>query len=255
MVSEGLFAQVRRIARAAGREIMAHYGAADAGVSTKADNSPLTAADLAAHRTIMDGLRAGIPGGYPIVSEEGDLPPYEARAAWTRWWLVDPLDGTKEFLQRNGEFTVNIALMENGVPTLGVVFAPAINVEYSAALGLGSWIHEAGREPRRLFGPSRPGPEGLTIVESRSHPSAALEAWLGTVKVAKRVQAGSSLKFGVVAEGRAHCYPRFGPTHDWDVAAGDCVWRNAVASGQRASSIVYNTPELLNPGFVIGVIS
>ena len=106
----------------------------------------------------------------------------------------------------------------------------------------------------RLAGPAAPGPEGAVVVESRSHPSKELEDFLKTIKVARRVQAGSSLKFGVVAEGAAHLYPRFGPTHDWDVAAGDCVWRNAAMTGQRPSSIVYNTPELLNPGFVIGVM-
>jgi 3'(2'), 5'-bisphosphate nucleotidase len=125
---------------------------------------------------------------------------------------------------------------------------------YAGGSGLGSWKHQHGSEPRRLTGPSKPGPDGAVVVESRSHPSAALEAWLKTIKVARRVQAGSSLKFGVIAEGVAHLYPRFGPTHDWDVAAGDCVWRNAIADGQRPSPIVYNTENLLNPGFVIGVL-
>ncbi len=232
---------------------MAFYGAVGA-VVRKADQSPLTRADQAAHEAIVAGLPAVLPP-LPIISEEGEIPPYEERQRWTQYWLVDPLDGTKEFLQQNGEFTVNIALMDHNVPVLGVVNAPAIGIEYWAAEGLGSWRSIRGGAPERLLGPGKPGPEGLTIVESRSHPSAELEAWLGTVKVAKRVQAGSSLKFGVVAEGRAHCYPRFGPTHDWDVAAGDCVWRNATASGQRPSPIVYNTPDLLNPGFVIGVLS
>jgi 3'(2'), 5'-bisphosphate nucleotidase len=244
--------ELRRVARAAGELAMQHYGSGE-GVSYKADQSPLTAAVRAAHEAITAALEEMTPD-IPVISEEGTLPPYEQRRGWERFWLVDPLDGTKEFLQQNGEFTVNIALIEGGEPVLGVVYAPAIHVEYAAGRGLGSWKSELGGDAARLTGPAAPGPEGAVVVESRSHPSKELEAFLKTIKVARRVQAGSSLKFGVVAEGAAHLYPRFGPTHDWDVAAGDCVWRNAAESGQRPSSIVYNTPELLNPGFVIGVM-
>ena len=244
---------LRAIARTAGDEIMAFYGTALL-VAEKHDHSPLTEADTAAHTVIVAALRARTPG-VPIVSEEGELPPYEERRGWTRYWMVDPLDGTKEFLHRNGEFTVNIALLEEGQPVLGVVHAPAIGVTYAAGRGLGSWKYTEDGAPARLTGPAAPGPEGVVVVESRSHPSRELEDYLKTIKVARRVQAGSSLKFGVVAEGAAHVYPRFGPTHDWDVAAGDCVWRNASAHGERPSPIVYNTPDLLNPGFVIGVLA
>ncbi|HEY2805818.1 MAG TPA: 3'(2'),5'-bisphosphate nucleotidase CysQ [Gemmatimonadales bacterium] len=246
--------QLGAIAREAGAAAMRFYGE-KGGVELKADRSPVTRADRAAHDVIVRSLTS-LDLGIPLISEEGAVVPYEERRGWTRFWLVDPLDGTKEFLQQNGEFTVNIALIENGEPVRGVVYAPAIDVLYSAGRGAGSWKHEAGAS-RRLLGPGAPGPEGIVVVESRSHPSAQLEAFLATIKVARRVQAGSSLKFGVVAEGKAHCYPRFGPTHDWDVAAGDCVWRNAVPEGaaERASPIVYNTPDLLNPGFVIGVLS
>lgn len=244
---------VAALAHQAGAAAMRYYGDAGA-VTLKADRSPVTDADRAAHAVIVSAL-GRLGDGMPVISEEGTIPAYDERRRWTQYWLVDPLDGTKEFLQQNGEFTVNIALMEHGVPVLGVVYAPAIDVEYSAGRGLGSWKREGSSGPTRLVGPSAPGPEGVIVVESRSHPSAELEAWLRTIKVAKRVQAGSSLKFGVVAEGLAHCYPRFGPTHDWDVAAGDCVWRNAILEGQRPSPIVYNTPDLLNPGFVIGVLS
>ena len=244
--------ELRRIARAAGVLAMQHYGAAEE-IVYKDDRSPLTAADRAAHDAIVPALEEMTPD-IPVISEEGRLPPYEERRDWRRFWLVDPLDGTKEFLHQNGEFTVNIALIEDGEPVLGVVYAPAILVEYSAGRGLGSWKREPGGEAVRLTGPAAPGPDGAIVVESRSHPSKELEDFLKTIKVARRVQAGSSLKFGVVAEGAAHLYPRFGPTHDWDVAAGDCVWRNAAVSGQRPSSIVYNSPALLNPGFVIGVM-
>ena len=248
-----LLEAVRDLVRRAGEQVMAVYGRGEVAVERKSDDSPLTEADRAAHALIVPGLTALTPG-IPVISEEGDLPPFEQRRGWTRFWLVDPLDGTKEFLHRNGEFTVNVALVEDGVPVLGVVLAPAIDTEYFAARGAGSF-KRVGSATTRLYGPAAPGPDGATVVESRSHPSKALEAFLATVKVAKRVPAGSSLKFGLVAEGAAHVYPRFGPTHDWDVAAGDAVWRYASRGEPRPSTIVYNTPDLLNPGFVIGVLS
>lgn len=250
MVTRESLRRVMDIARRAGAAAMEHYGSAAAEL--KADRSPVTAADRAAHTVILAALTAWTPD-VPVISEEGEIPPYEARKAWRRFWLVDPLDGTKEFLQQNGEFTVNIALIEATAPVLGVVYAPAVGVLYFAGRGLGSWKQEDGAEPQRLFGPPKPGPEGVVIVESRSHPSAELEAYLATLKVARRERAGSSLKFGLVAEGRAHLYPRFGPTMEWDVAAGDCVWRQAAASGERTSPLVYNTPALKNSGFVVGV--
>ena len=250
MVTAEALERVTAIARRAGAAAMEHYGSAAAEL--KADRSPVTAADRAAHAVIVDALAAWTPE-VPVVSEEGEIPPYQARQAWPRFWIVDPLDGTKEFLQQNGEFTVNIALIEGTAPVLGVVYAPAVGVLYYAGRGLGSWKQEDGGAPQRLFGPAKPGPEGVVIVESRSHPSAELEKFLGTLKVARREKAGSSLKFGLVAEGRAHLYPRFGPTMEWDVAAGDCVWRQAAASGERPSPLVYNTPTLKNSGFVVGV--
>lgn len=252
LATRELLDDIRRIARAAGALAMQHYGSTE-GVTLKGDQSPLTEADRAAHHAIVPALEELTPS-VPVISEEAELPPFAERRDWVRFWLVDPLDGTKEFIQQNGEFTVNIALIERGEPVLGIVYAPAIHIEYVAGKGLGSWKSEQGGEDVRLFGPAVPGPEGAVIVESRSHPSPALEEFLRTITVARRVRAGSSLKFGVVAEGKAHLYPRFGPTHDWDVAAGDCVWRNATASGQRPSTLVYNTEKLLNPGFVIGVM-
>ena len=251
MVTTESLARVVSIARAAGDAAMAHYGSS-AAAELKADQSPVTAADRAAHAVIVPALEAWTPD-IPVVSEEGVIPSWETRQNWRRFWIVDPLDGTKEFLQQNGEFTVNIALIEDSAPVLGVVYAPAVGVLYSAGRGLGSWKQADGGAPVRLYGPPKPGPEGVVIVESRSHPSAELEAYLKTLKVARREKAGSSLKFGLVAEGRAHVYPRFGPTMEWDVAAGDCVWRQAAASGERPSPLVYNTPTLKNSGFVVGV--
>ncbi len=244
------------IARRAGVAAMAHYGApgdAQVAVQQKADASPVTAADHAAHAVIVSAIAHAFPG-IPVISEEGAIPDYEVRKNWQRFWLVDPLDGTKEFIHRNGEFTVNIALIEYGVPVLGVIFAPALDVLYAAGRGLGSWKHDGAVGTVRLFGPDAPGPEGVTIVESRSHPSAELETYLATLHVASRLPAGSSLKFGLVAEGKAHLYPRLGPTMEWDVAAGDCVYRYASAGEARASPLVYNTPSLKQQSFVLGVI-
>ena len=250
MVNDASLERLVAIARAAGAAAMAHYGAPGL-VELKADRSPVTDADRAAHRVIVDALAAWAPE-VPIVSEEGEIASWEVRRHWTRFWLVDPLDGTKEFLQHNGEFTVNIALIDSAAPVLGVVYAPAIDVLYAAGRGLGSWKREGAADAVRLLGPGRPGPEGVVVVESRSHPSAELEVFLATVRVARRLQSGSSLKFGLVAEGQAHCYPRFGPTMEWDVAAGDCVWRYASPNGERPSPLAYNTPALRNSGFVIG---
>jgi 3'(2'), 5'-bisphosphate nucleotidase len=250
-VSPDSLIRLTALAREAGTAAMKHYHAGVA-VTEKGDKGPVTAADHAAHRVILRGLTEW-DASIPVISEEGDIPGYDVRKSWRRFWLVDPLDGTKEFIQRNGEFTVNIALVEDGRPVMGVVFAPALDLMYYAGEGLGSWKRDGGGAPQRIHStPPHPG-HGLVVAESRSHPSAELEKYLGTINVARRVQAGSSLKFCWVAEGRADIYPRLGPTMEWDVAAGDCVFRNSALVGQRVSSLVYNQPELRNQGFVIGM--
>ncbi|HXE57645.1 MAG TPA: 3'(2'),5'-bisphosphate nucleotidase CysQ [Gemmatimonadales bacterium] len=250
-VSPEALVRLAAIAREAGRAAMAYYRP-ELTVERKADASPVTAADHAAHDVIVRALRDWDPT-VPVISEEGEIPPYEVRRGWRRFWLVDPLDGTKEFIQRNGEFTVNIALVEDGVPTLGVIHAPALDLLYYAGDGLGAWKREGDGAPVRIVSrPPLPG-HALVVAESRSHPSAELEAYLATINVRRRVQGGSSLKFCWVAEGRADIYPRFGPTMEWDVAAGDCIFRNSAVAGRRASPLVYNQPELRNPGFVIGL--
>jgi 3'(2'), 5'-bisphosphate nucleotidase len=238
------------IAREAGAAAMRRYQDPGA-VTAKADRSPLTEADRASHEIIVTALGAWDPGT-PVLSEEGVIPPWEERRGWSRFWLVDPLDGTKEFLQHNGEFTVNIALIEAGEPVLGVVYAPALDLLYAAGAGHGSWKYQAGSGPQRLWGPDGRPDRALVVVESRSHGSEALERYLRTVHVARRMKVGSSLKFGLVAEGAADLYPRFGPTMEWDVAAGDCVWRDAAREGRRASPLTYNKPDLANGDFVIG---
>jgi len=251
MVSAASMARLGQIARAAGDEILRHY--ADPGIVTlKADASPLTDADRGAHRVIVGALRAWDPT-IPVISEEGDLPAFEERCEWARFWLVDPLDGTKEFLKRNGEFTVNVALVTGERPVLGVVFAPALGLLYTAGAGLGAWRTEAGKDPVRVFSAPRPPGTPLVVAESRSHPSAELEAYLATIPVAHRVQVGSSLKFCWVAEGKADIYPRLGPTMEWDTAAGDCVFRHSAYRGERFSPLSYNTPHLRHDRFVVGL--
>jgi 3'(2'), 5'-bisphosphate nucleotidase len=239
------------LAVAAGRAAMAHYRPG-IEVELKGDRTPVTAADRAAHAVIVSALAAWDPA-VPVVSEEGAIPGDAERQGWPRFWLVDPLDGTKEFLSRNGEFTVNIGLIDQGVPVLGTVYAPALDLLYYGGRGLGSW-KRVGQGPamRIVSHPPLPG-HALRVVESRSHPSAALEAFLKTETVAERIPVGSSLKFCWVAEGKADCYPRFGPTMEWDVAAGDCIFRYSGGRGERVSPLTYNQPGLRNAGFVVGL--
>jgi len=254
MVStERLIQDIRLLARDAGRAILRHYGSSETrqAVAWKENATPLTQADRDAHAVIADGL-ASIAPDVPMVSEEGDIPEYEERRDWKRFWLVDPLDGTKEFTKGIGEFTVNIALIESGAPTMGVVFAPAIDLLYWARAGMGTWREEDGAKAERVFSGERPASGGRIIVQSRSHPSAELEAYLATIQVEQRIPLGSSLKFCWVADGRADLYPRFGPTMEWDVAAGDSIYRESARTGRRQTSFTYNKRELRNGSFVLG---
>ncbi len=238
------------IARVAGAEILRWYGGTGV-VEFKGDGSPLTVADRAANDLVVRELRAWTPR-VPIVSEEDAIPAFEERQRWPAFWLVDPLDGTKEFLSGNGEFTVNIALITDRAPVLGVVFAPALGQCWYGGLGLGSWVEGSSGSATRIYSSSPAPGQPLVIVESRSHPSDRLEQYLKTVPVSTRIRAGSSLKFCLVAEGKADLYPRFGPTMEWDVAAGDCVYRNSGRDEPRRSSLVYNQPTLTNGDFVLG---
>jgi 3'(2'), 5'-bisphosphate nucleotidase len=245
-----LLEDVLAISVEAGHRIMKIY-AADIAVTHKEDDSPLTQADLAAHRHIVEALQKLTPA-IPVLSEEAADIPYATRSAWTRYWLVDPLDGTKEFIKRNGEFTVNIALIESGSPTLGVVHAPALDVSYLAAQGLGAF-RERGktREPIR----TRSTPAKPCMVVSKSHRDAALEAFLSRAPEHDAVSRGSSLKFCLVAEGSADLYPRTGPTSEWDTAAGQCVAEQAGGKVLRLpdlSPLRYNQKDsLLNPSFAV----
>ena len=233
LVGAGLLEAVEHIARQAGAAILEVY-AGDLDARHKADGSPVTEADERAEALITPALRALLPG-VPVVAEEaasrGELPPAPELAAG-RFWLVDPLDGTREFLLRNGEFTVNIALVEQGLPVLGVVLAPALGPAgrlYAGQAGHGAWVQDgAGRRPARC----RPLPAaGAVLAVSRAHgDDAATAAWVrrwreqrGAAEPAGRIAAGSALKFGLLAEGRADLYPRAGRTMEWDTAAGQAV--------------------------------
>jgi 3'(2'), 5'-bisphosphate nucleotidase len=252
MVAGELRRQVVNLAREAGRATMIYYDGAAVDVREKQDRSPVTLADEVAHQIILEGL-GRIDPSTPVVSEEADAASFETRSGWRRFWLVDPLDGTKEFIKRRAEFTVNIALVEHGEPVLGVVVAPALELLYWAVKGQGAWREEKGGPAERIYSNVPSAGTPLTVVESLSHPSQELEDYLQTIPVARRVKAGSSLKFCWVAEGRADIYPRLGPTMEWDVAAGDCVYRQSGRDGERVSPLVYNKPDLRNSSFVIGL--
>ncbi|MEQ9091642.1 MAG: 3'(2'),5'-bisphosphate nucleotidase CysQ [Balneola sp.] len=240
------------IAKEAGREILKYYND-EIEVKSKSDDSPLTKADLAAHLYIVGEL-SKLDSDIPIISEESGVPEFEERKKWEKYWLVDPLDGTKEFIKKNGEFTVNIALIENGCSVLGVVYAPAKKLLYYGLKGLGAFRQKGNSEPERIYSEKANKSEPISIIESRSHGSVALEQFLEDegIKVKERVKSGSSLKICLVADGTADLYPRMGPTMEWDVAAGDAVYRYSSKEGVHESGINYNKENLLNPNFVIG---
>lgn len=215
------------------------------------DTSPVTDADLAANQYITEQLPL-LDRQIPIISEETKSADYETRKHWRRFWVVDPLDGTKEFVKGSDEFTVNIALVDEQEPVLGVIYIPAKDQLYYAEKGRGSWKRDGDRPAVQIFSSIPDLSKGLTVVESASHPSKELENYLKDLPVRQRISAGSSLKFCAVAEGRADIYPRMGPTMEWDVAAGDCIYRNSGRTGQRRTSFTYNKPSLKNDSFVIG---
>jgi 3'(2'), 5'-bisphosphate nucleotidase len=245
--------KIIKTAREAGEKILTYYSD-DVEVYHKEDDSPLTQADLASQKVILKAL-SGIDPDTPVISEEAELPPYERRKDWKRFWLVDPLDGTKEFIKRNGEFTVNIALIEHGEPVLGVLYIPAKDQLYYAQEGEGSFRKQGKEQAARIFSSSADKSRPLKVAVSRSHRSDSLENNLNEqgIRVEEFLSAGSSLKFCLVAEGKADIYPRTGPTMEWDVGAGDCIYRNSVKNGDHHSPLRYNKPDLRNEGFIIGL--
>ncbi len=239
------------IARSAGAAIMRIY-AGEFAVERKQDNSPLTEADLAAHRAIVDGLRILTPQ-IPVLSEESaEQVPWPARRGWVRYWLVDPLDGTREFIKRNGEFTVNIALIEDQRPTLGVVFAPVMNEMYWAWRG-GHAFFSNGASQRDVPLRTHARRDPLIVAGSRSHADARMLAALSKLGPHEVIALGSSLKFCRAACGNVDLYIRYGLTSEWDTAAGQCVLEQAGGAvlDMSGEALRYNTKEsLLNPDFL-----
>lgn len=256
-----------RAALDAGKRIMDIYDdpASDFGIERKADNSPLTKADKAAHSLIAAALSAT---PFPTLSEEGRDIPYAERSAWETLWIVDPLDGTKEFIKRNGEFTVNIALVDKGVPVLGVIYVPVRKELYFAAQSVGAYklagveydpqpsMDEMRRRATRL--PLASGHQGIVVVASRSHQTEETTAFIDNLrkqgKPVTLISSGSSLKICLVAEGSADIYPRFAPTMEWDTAAGHAIARAAgcdVYHVDQKTPLRYNKEDLHNPWFVV----
>jgi 3'(2'), 5'-bisphosphate nucleotidase len=239
------------LARRAGEAILAFYRQPGLEVAVKADASPLTQADLAAHRLLKEGLEALIPA-CPVLSEESKAIPVAERLRWGRYWLVDPLDGTKEFLRHNDEFTVNIALIEDHRPQLGLVHAPALGTTYVGGLDLGARRYTLGGASLAIAVQS-PALTPIRVVGSRSHPSPGLADYVNGLGPHTFTAIGSSLKFCLVAEGQADVYPRFGPTSEWDTAAAQAVLEGAGGAvvDLQGQALRYNRSEsLLNPYFI-----
>ena len=247
----------------ASKDILTIYQSDDFEVENKKDNSPLTKADKAAHKIISSILQES---KIPILSEEGKSIPYETRKYWNKLWIVDPIDGTKEFIKRNGEFTVNIALIENNKPVIGVILAPDSGVLYFSEKKIGAFksivnldfinhenlLAEAVRLP--LYHEN----QAYTVVASRSHLSKETEAYVENLRTkhgeVEFISIGSSLKLCMVAEGKANCYPRFAPTMEWDTAAGQAICEAAgfqVIDFETKKSMKYNREQLLNNWFTV----
>ena len=247
---EKLIEPIAALAVAAGNSILEVY-ATDFDVQNKSDESPLTQADLASHKVIAAGL-AQLTPDIPIISEEDGLPEFDVRGRWQRYWLIDPLDGTKEFVNRNGEFTVNIALIDSNRPIFGVVHVPVQDKTYIGCEGRGSELRADGRSQKIRVASNSSAP--VRIVGSRSHRGSSLDAFLDKLGDHDMVPMGSSLKFCTVAEGNADIYPRLGPTSEWDTAAAQAVVEQA--GGQvlelDGKSLSYNKKaDILNPWFLV----
>jgi 3'(2'), 5'-bisphosphate nucleotidase len=243
---------IKQIAIEAGKkilEIYEKYADLETITERKADNSPLTLADQASHTIISERLLSLYPQ-IPLLSEEGKHTAYEIRKEWPKFWLVDPLDGTKEFIKRNGEFTVNIALIEKNIPVLGVIYAPVWNLLYYGIQNQGSFKETPGQPPVRLQVNNKQNL--LTAVGSRSHADPAEAEELSKYDISGTTSIGSSLKFCLIAEGKADIYYRYGPTMEWDTAAGQAIV--AAAGGQvldaSGNIFTYNKPSLLNGSFL-----
>jgi 3'(2'), 5'-bisphosphate nucleotidase len=249
---EALLILAIQAAEEGSREILKVYHSGDFKEETKGDQSPLTLADKNAHHKIQAILE---PTGLPILSEEGKDVPYAERQRWNYFWMVDPLDGTKEFIKRNGEFTVNIALIQKNRPILGVVAVPVTHEIYYATEGYGAYLRKDGVDHKLEKRPKADlQQEGLRVVASRSHMNDETRDFIATLRNPDLVSAGSSLKFMLLASGKADVYPRYAPTMEWDTAAAHAVVKEAgfeVTQYGSATPLEYNKENLLNPYFLV----
>jgi 3'(2'), 5'-bisphosphate nucleotidase len=245
-----LIDEIKQICCLAGNKILEIYET-DFSVEKKQDNSPLTAADMAAHNTICDAL-SNLTPLTPILSEESSHISFSERQNWDQYWLVDPLDGTREFVKRNGEFSVNIALIEKHRSILGVIHIPVTGISYTASINNGAYKHEQNNMTR-IFS-RKTDINNITVAGSRSHGNKQQQAFIENLNKPEILAIGSSLKFCLVAEGLADIYPRFGPTSEWDSAAAQCIVEEsgAIIVDTDFNALEYNTKEsLLNPSFLV----
>ncbi len=246
--------RVLDIAVEAGKAILTVYNdpKQDFHITHKADSSPLTAADKISHEIIFEGLTKLYPQ-ITILSEEGKDIPYKERKNWEYYWCVDPLDGTKEFIKRNGEFTVNIALIRNNVPVFGVIYIPTQNLLYYGDKATGSWKQTPGQTPIQIKADT--SASDWIAVGSRSHSDADENLVLGKYPIVDFIAIGSSIKFCLIAEGKAHIYFRKGPTMEWDTAAGQAIANFSGCTVETLSGqpLPYNKPSLLNDSFLCKV--
>ena len=251
ILNEELIISTVEIAKEAGKAVIEIYNS-DFDYSLKKDLSPITEADNLSHQIITEKLKISTPET-PILSEENCEIPYNSRSKWSQYWLIDPLDGTKEFINRNGEFTVNIALIDRNTPIFGVIHLPVTNETYWGSIVNNSFYSNEKNDIKQIY-VSENKRKPIRLVASRSHPSEMLNSLLEKLVNYEIMQIGSSIKFCLIASGKADCYPRFGPTSEWDTAAGEAIVRfaggNVVAINGK--SLGYNLEEnYLNPNFIV----
>lgn len=251
-IAEHLTQEALAIARIAGQRIVEVYVAKDCEINYKSDRTPVTTADMAAHDIILEQLQQLDPS-LPVLSEESDSVSFEERLRWPTYWLVDPLDGTREFLRRNGEFSVNIALIDNNKPIAGVIVAPVLGIAYFATAGHGAYKQVNGNDPHLIR--VRAAPQPVTVARSRSPTTGPrLQQFLDGLGEHDEIPMGSALKSCLVAEGVADVYARLGPTGEWDTAAAQCIVEEAggYIRDVHQQDLTYNLREsLINPNFLV----
>ena len=250
MLSSDDIVKINNIVYQAGDEILRIYDSSF-NIETKEDNSPLTTADRNSHLIIEKGLKALFPD-IPILSEEGISIDYSERSNWEYFWLIDPLDGTKEFIKKNGEFTVNIALIKRGVSIFGSVYAPYLKELFWALKDAGAWKIKDKKNKKRIKVSNINNKKRIVI--SRSHPNEKVTEYISQFKEYELIRMGSSLKLCCIAEGKADIYPRLGPTSEWDIAAAQCIVEEAggtVLEYKKNKPLRYNKENILNPFFIV----